>query len=189
MKQRRHCGVFGVQPSSAEVRERSRQGSACLRSAASQGAGSLKSAAHRDSTRWGIAASKGTPSFLFWSYISLLFQIASYSCFRLDLLHTTPRLKTWISQKGCSPSDPSASWKASPPNSLHIGGLRRPNPLHFGGCASKPLHLEAAPPKPLLDCSVSTFRIQSNGEATAEFSGRSIQVQWFGSAAAKVQDV
>ena len=74
---------------------------------------------------------------------------------------TTPVIKNWDFPRGLLPLRPPHPWRLHPPDPMHLGGLRPPNSLHRAGCASKPLHLGAAPPNP---CNVSTLNIQCLNE-------------------------
>jgi len=58
-----------------------------------------------------------------------------------------PALKTWFALEGSSFPYPFASQKAALLNLLQLGDFQSPNKLNLGGCATKALHLEAAPRK------------------------------------------
>ena len=73
-------------------------------------------AAPQDATRSGdLHRPRELQVFNSGSCISLLFQIVQYGCFGLNLLPTTPKFKTLIFQRGCSPADSSAPWNAARP--------------------------------------------------------------------------
>ena len=99
----------------------------------------LKSAAFWDAKGYGkLEPSRANHVFSAGSFIGLLLQIVPHGRFCFDHLHTIPKMETWISLRGYSLPDPSASqkaalcgpvaaWGAAPPKQFCILGAALDN--------------------------------------------------------------